>query len=115
LLKTRHGIALAVFVAASVFLVGCDRRPFDRDAWLGANVDASHARQQMVRDLLQDHPLKGMTRAQGLALLGPAEQTDKWSGYELVYVLGPQGIDFDWLIIKLGPDGKVARYAVVWD
>ena len=102
-------------MAASVFLVGCDQRPFDRQAWVGANVDASQTRKQMVRDLLHDHPLKDMTRAQVLALLGPAEQTDKWAGYDLAYVLGPRGVDFDWLIIKLGPDGKVREYAVVSD
>ena len=103
-------------MAASVFLGGCEeQRAFDREAWIGANVDASHTRKQMVKDLLQDHPLKGMARAEVLALLGPAEPTDKWAGYDLVYVLGPQGIDFDWLIIKLGPDGKVRDYAVVSD
>ena len=104
-------------MAASVALSGCGRlqRPFDREAWIAADVDASHTRKQMVEDLLHDHPLKGMTRTEVLALLGPAEQTDKWEGYDLIYVLGPQGIDFDWLIIKLGSDGRVREYAVVSD
>jgi hypothetical protein len=117
--KIRNGILPVALVAAGIFLVGCepalDQRPFDRAAWMSADVDASHTRKQMVRDLLQDHPLKGMRRAEVLALLGPAERTDKWADYDLIYVLGPQGIDFDWLIIKLGPDGKVRDYAVVSD
>ena len=106
---------LVALVAASIFLVGCERRAFDREAWISANVDASHTRKQMVKDLLQRHSLKGMTRAEVIALLGPAERTDKWAGYDLVYVLGPHGIDFDWLIIKLGPDGKVRDHAIVSD
>ncbi len=115
--KVRNELLLAALVAASVVLGGCDRlqRPFDRAAWIVADVDAGHTREQMVKDLFHSHPLKGMTRAEVLTLLGPAEQTDKWGGSDLVYVLGPQGIDFDWLVIKFGQDGKVHDYAIVSD
>lgn len=69
----------------------------------------------MVADLLREHSLRGMTRGEIIKLLGPPTPTDKWDGTEMIYVLGPDGIDHEWLLIELDPQSRVASYQVVSD
>lgn len=72
----------------------------------------------MVASLLRAHPPKGMDRAEVVELLGPPTPTDKWDGTEMIYVLGPDagiGIDHEWLLIELDPQGRVQDYRVVSD
>ncbi len=62
-------------------------------------------RASMVEDLLEEHPLEGLTEAEVIALLG---ENDNDRGYfaeedRLVYWLGDRrtGIDSEWLLVDL--------------
>ena len=110
-LKRINYIALAVVIALAagcvmgVFAVR-ERHRFTREKWLAD----PGKRTQIVDDLLEDHELVGMTRAQILELLGGH---DNESGYfqqeqRLVYWLGPErglmSIDSEWLILDFSGD-----------
>lgn len=90
---------------------GLGRAPFDRERWLHAD-DLTPVRTEMVRSLLDDHPLKNMDRASVIELLGPPTETDKWPEIDLVYILGPHGIDWYWLLIKLDDQDRVSSARV---
>jgi outer membrane protein assembly factor BamE (lipoprotein component of BamABCDE complex) len=68
----------------------------------------------MMPSLLRKHPLKGMARNQVIALLGEPSDTQKWPDANLIYVLGNDGtsipIDNEWLLIKMGKDGRVVSW-----
>ena len=97
-----------------------NRVPFDSVTWkesLAQNSD-SRVRQSMVRDLLASRLLSGKTRPEVLELLGQPPPTDKFRILDFVYWLGPQRgvpIDSEWLVIKLGAEGKVAGSKVIGD
>ncbi|MDB5431037.1 MAG: hypothetical protein JWP35_2153 [Caulobacter sp.] len=68
----------------------------------------------MASDLLNRHRLIGWTKEEVIDLLGqPEQEPHKFSEYELVYVLGPDRtstpIDFEWMLIKLDDQGRMAR------
>lgn len=96
---------------------------FDRQVWLdGARgVHSQDApRLRMADGLVRDGRLVGMTRTQVDALLGPQTQTEYFRPeHAYVYWLGAErgwiGIDSEWLVLKLGPDGKVAQARLVRD
>jgi hypothetical protein len=69
----------------------------------------------MVRDLEKRHPLVGMAKGEVLSLLGPPTPTDKFKGYDLIYVIGPNGIDFLWLLFHVDDHGRVSDYRVTTD
>jgi hypothetical protein len=69
----------------------------------------------MMRDLEKKHPLVGMSKSEVLSLLGPPTPTDKWRGYDLIYVIGPSGIDYEWLLLHLDDRELVADYLVTSD
>ena len=70
----------------------------------------------MVEWLVRSGRLDGLTRPQLLALLGPPSGAGYFTDWDLVYWLGPErgwfGIDSEWLVIRLGPDGRVAEYEI---
>lgn len=96
---------------------------FDRQVWLdGARVAFSQEapRLRMADGLLRDGRLIGMTRAQVDALLGPQTTTGNFRPeYDYVYWLGAErgyiSIDSEWLVLKLGPGGKVTQARLVRD
>jgi hypothetical protein len=96
---------------------------FDRQAWLdGARGALSQdaPRLRMADGLLRDGRLIGLTRAQVDALLGPQNTTGNFRPeYEYVYWLGAErgyiSIDSEWLVLRLGPDGRVAQARLVRD
>lgn len=71
----------------------------------------------MVDDLLDRHELRGMTRAQVVALIGEPDTVRDLSEYDLVYWLGPQrgliGTDFEYLVMKLDSTKHVASVELV--
>jgi len=66
----------------------------------------------MMPSLLRDHPLKGMTRAEVVNLLGQPTITDTKT--QMVYVLGNDGsytpIDNEWLLIDLDGQARVTAF-----
>lgn len=71
----------------------------------------------MVDDLLDRHELRGMVRAQVVALIGEPDIVRDLPGYDLVYWLGPQrgliGTDSEYLVMKLDGTKHVASVELV--
>ncbi len=76
------GVSLVLALVLSPARLDQDRRPFDRAEWLAHVIDKNGycTRYEMVGDLLRTHKLVGMTRAEAVALLGPAssETSGRW-------------------------------------
>jgi hypothetical protein len=118
--------ALYVSVTASVFLGPAaaqvtHARHFDTAAWRSnpGSDTGWPARLRMVDDLLQHHDLHGLARPQVERLLGPADDTDYFRDWDMVYWLGPERglvrIDSEWLVVRLGRDGRVTEYRTITD
>jgi hypothetical protein len=94
-------------------------RPFDKASWREARTLADRDRLEMVDWLVRSGRLDGMTRPQVLEMLGPPDGGSYFRDWSLVYHLGPErgfiGIDSEWLVLRIGPDGRVAEYRVVRD
>lgn len=105
---------MRTLIALSLTLIVCSSRAtFDEARWKNADL-SGRARAEMLDDFLAQHRLKGMTRAEVVALLGEPTPTDKWDGAHMIYVLGNDGsyfgIDHAWLLIDLDARGRVASY-----
>jgi hypothetical protein len=76
-------------------------------------------RLRMVDNLLERRLLDGLARDSVARLLGPADSTDYFREYDLVYWLGPERgfirIDSEWLVVRFGPNGRVSEYRIVRD
>jgi hypothetical protein len=93
--------------------------PFDAAAWKAP--EDLELRYRMHEDLLRQYHLVGMTETEVVQLLGPGcDCEDTWgSDFEVIYNTGtepgPFGVDNIWLVIDVGPDGRVVRYFVASD
>jgi len=115
-MKTSRRMLLALL--ALLLLAGCvtwlvsHRKSFDPAVWRNRATSDS-VRLQMADDLVRNHKLKGLTKVEVVTLLGQPPQTPYFKAYDLVYYLGPErgfmSIDSEWLIVKLGADGRVAE------
>lgn len=97
------------------------RRAFEPAGWRRSERrDAMWpARLTMVDDLVTRHLLQGLGGDSVERLLGPSDSTDYFRDWDRVYRLGPERglirIDSEWLVLKLGPDGRVTDYRIVRD
>ena len=106
-----------------------EARPFDQRIWKAAkNWDSDSPRASMVDSLLADDRLRGMTRAQVIALLGPPDGVDDYTpdsmrvsqqelagAEEFQYVLGMWSgfrMDYDCLAVRFGRGGRVVGWNV---
>ncbi len=109
--------AVALFAGGSWFMLRPGRH-FDRSLWCNSRTPAS-VRLRMADDLVDNKKLFGLTRQEVVALLGEPPKTEYFKEFDLVYYLGPErgfmSIDSEWLVLKLGPDGRVKRATVVRD
>ena len=123
------GVPVLLFVATIGFLL---LRPpveayfratrFASDTWKARSMDADLSwptRLRMVDDLLRRHLLDNATRAQVEVMLGPADNTQYFREWDLVYRLGPERgfirIDSEWLVLRIDQAGRVAEYRIVRD
>ena len=71
----------------------------------------------MVDDLLDRNELRGMSRAQVVALIGEPDRQSDVTGYDLVYWLGPQrgliGTDSEYLVMKLDKSNRVTSVELI--
>ena len=120
--KRRIIIAFSVLIAvlliiAAVFCGYRYQHTFSQEKWL-SNADG---RYMIVADMLEKHPLTGMSEADVIALLGK-EDGDGPASFKLsdknyppettlVYHLGVEYIDNMWLIISIS-DGIVTEYLI---
>ena len=76
-------------------------------------------RLRMVDDLVASKRLDGLQRGEVTALLGPADQTEYFKDWDLVYWLGPERgwirIDSEWLVLRFDRSGHVAEYRIARD
>ena len=63
--------------------------------------------------------LVGMSQQQVSSLLGPADDTDYFRNWDMVYWLGPErgflSIDSEWLVLRLDEQKRVNDFAIVRD
>lgn len=94
---------------------------FDARVWRDPALagDVRDVRGCMVDDLLDDDVLVGRTRAEVVARLGEPPATSYFRDWDLVYRVGMErgfiSIDSEWLVLRLGADGRVARATLVTD
>jgi hypothetical protein len=120
------GCWLALLVVTILLVVGhgfatgyLPIRPFDAVQWRQVQSADNHVRLRMVEWLVRSGKLDGLTRSQVLELLGPPDGGPYFREWDLVWWLGPErgfmSIDSEWLVIRIGSDGRVAEYRVVRD
>lgn len=105
---------MRTYILAALLIAGCSPGArFNHAEWRDADL-AGRARADMLPDFLARHPLKGMSRQQVVAFLGPPTTTDGWRGADMTYALGNDGsmfaIDGEWLFIKLDHHDRVASF-----
>lgn len=95
---------------------------FDSEQWKARSVDAGiwwPTRLRMADDLVRRRLLDGRSRREVQEMLGPRDDTAKFSDWNLVYHLGPEralfSVDSEWLVIRLGPADVVEEYRLVSD
>ncbi len=114
-------LAFVVVMGSLIFQVEeyAGRTSFDSTAWQSLEAQKPHIRLSMVDDLMRRYELKGMPAEAVVGLLGPSDNTDKFSDWDYVYWLGPERgmfrIDSEWLVLRLTNDGTVAEARVVRD
>lgn len=90
--------------------------PFARDVWLVTGADREGARYLMLDDLLAQHPLVGMERAEVEELLGPAQPAGSLGE---AYYLGPKnspiGSSRAFLVLKYDAQDRVSSATVQTD
>jgi hypothetical protein len=119
--RTLH-VALAVLAVAAVVVMWRLRFPgqaFDPVAWQDEAQVRQEVRLGMADRLVAQGTLRGKVRAEVVEMLGEPPPTGYFSEWDLVYWLGPERgfirIDSEWLVIRLGPDGRVTEYRIVRD
>lgn len=110
---------MAIAIYWAVFLAPL---PFVATLW---DVDAEHGtllktRYRIADRLATSGRLDNMNRQEVIALLGePVTDVKRMGNPDLLYVLGPErgfiSIDYEWLLIDLGPSGKVSKVVVASD
>lgn len=110
-------LVFILLVIAAAFCVYRYQHTFSQEKWL-SNADG---RYMIVADMLEKHPLTGMSESDVIALLGE-EDGDGPASFKLsrehfppestlVYRLGVEYIDNMWLIISIS-DGIVTEYLI---
>jgi len=109
--------AVSLFAVGSWFVFRPGRR-FDPSLWGNSQTPAS-VRLRMADDLVDNKKLVGLTRQEVVARLGEPPKTEYFKEFDLVYYLGPErgfmSIDSEWLVLKLGPDGRVVKATIARD
>jgi hypothetical protein len=115
-------IALASVVACGVAIcwhVLYPGRPFDAQTWLADAREDSGVRQQMADRLIAHRVLIGKTRSEVIEMLGEPPPTTYFNDSALAYRLGAErgfiSIDSEWLVLQLGPGGRVSDAAIARD
>ena len=114
-------VALALILwIGSAFITG--RLPFeffDSQRWKLVERSDDYSRLRMIEPLIMSGRLDGVTQPEVIALLGPSDDTNYFNEWDFVYWLGPErsfmSVDSEWLVIKIGPTGRVVEYRVVSD
>lgn len=109
--KRKKAATFAAFLAVIIGFVVCSGSlSFDPVKWKNAEVGSrlywESTRVRMFDDLVRKHKLVGLTEAEIIVLLGHPTETKE---SELLYQLGPAGLDSEWLTLTLN-EKKVISY-----
>jgi hypothetical protein len=111
-------LAAVALLACASWIVLRPGRHFDPSLWGNSGTSAS-VRLRMADDLVENKKLIGLTRQEVVARLGEPPKTEYFKEFDMVYYLGPErgfiSIDSEWLVLKLGPDGRVIRATIAND
>lgn len=122
-----HAIALygAIGLFGVAYAVLWSPLPFVTAWWEPGEVswaaydDPLNTRARMADGLKIGGGLAGKTRAEVVALLGEPPPTTYFAEYDLVYLLGDSrelmSLDSEWLVARLGADGRVTEVRVIED
>ena len=117
-LRVVFALAAVAFFAGGSWFAFRPGRHFDPSLWGNSQTPAS-VRLRMADDLVDNKKLIGLTRQEVVARLGVAPKTEYFKEFDMVYYLGPErgfmSIDSEWLVLKLGPDGRVVRATIARD
>lgn len=112
-------LAGAVAIAGAVKCAVFPGHPFDAILWSDPERIKDGVRLGMADRLLARATLIGLTRPQLAAMLGEPPPTSYFSDWDVAYRLGMErgfiSIDSEWLVIRFGPDGRVAQARIVTD
>ena len=96
--------------------------PFDAAEWransFGHKAWSRPTRQRMVGDLVAQRRLDRLPRKEVETMLGPEDDPGRWPEWHLKYLLGRapgSWLDWQWLVIRFGADGRVETYRLVVD
>jgi len=117
-LRVVFALAAVALFAGAFWLVMRPGRHFDPSLWGNSRTPAS-VRLRMADDLVDNKKLIGLTRQEVVARLGEPPKTEYFKEFDMVYYLGPErgfmSIDSEWLVLKIGPDGRVVRATIARD
>jgi len=117
-LRVAFALTAVALSAGGSWFVFRPGRHFDRSLWGNSHTPAS-VRLRMADDLVDNKKLIGLMRQEVVARLGEPPKTEYFKEFDLVYYLGPErgfmSIDSEWLVMKLGPDGRVVRATIARD
>ena len=116
-----YALLLSQVLLGPVVSARMHRRAFDPEGWMrNDRTDAMWpTRLAMVDNLLATQQLVGLTRDSVVRLLGPRDSTEYFREWDFVYWLGPERglirMDSEWLVLRLGDDGRVSHAQIVRD
>jgi hypothetical protein len=117
-LRVAFALTAVALSARGSWFVFRPGRHFDPSLWGNSHTPAS-VRLRMADDLVDNKKLIGLMRQEVVARLGEPPKTEYFKEFDLVYYLGPErgfmSIDSEWLVMKLGPDGRVVRATIARD
>jgi len=113
---------LGAIAGAGYLLVARAPLPLIQTWWRAGEVkwsDPWNRRHRMADWLVLTDSLIGKTRPQIIVQLGEPAPTDYFRDWSLVYNLGPErgfmSIDSEWLLVRIGNDGRVAEARIARD
>ena len=94
-------------------------RALDPTVWQDEKQVVQGVRLAMADRIVAKNMLSGKTRAEVVAMLGEPPKTGYFTGWDLVYWLGPErgfiSIDSEWLVVRFDAQGHVLEYRIVRD
>lgn len=107
------GLVLAWYLATRAPL------PLIEPLWQAEGGERLHLRHRMADWMVLSRTWIGRTRAEVVARLGEPPPTGYFTEWSLVYRLGFERgffpLDSEWLVLAVGPDGRVVEARVVRD
>jgi hypothetical protein len=120
--RTARRLFICVALLVGAVLVTRAPLPLIQSWWRAGETrwdDPWNRRHRMADWLIFSHSLIGNTRAQVVEKLGEPPPTEYFRDWSLVYNLGAErgfmSIDSEWLVVRLGADGKVQQARIVRD